>query len=376
MTRVLHVCEPPDGGAAANAAALALGMAARGFEVEYAGPPGARPLAELEAAGVAVHRLALAPSFFNTGADGRALRALDRLLAGGRFDLVHLHSSKAGVLGRLAAARRRGVRVVYSPHSFPFVGDLPRPRVALATAIERGLARLTDEILCVCDWEVGAAAAARLRPRHGATRVYNGVDEFPAGVEVAPELAAWRAEGEGPIVAALAVLRRQKRLDLLIEAAPAILAGNPGARLALIGSGPEGAELEALARARGLDREPRFRMIPFTATTQSYLAGLDAYVLPSAWEAFPIGVLEAMAAGVPQVATDVGGTSEAVLDGVTGLLVPPRDAAALAAAVLEILQDESRRERMSIESRKRHRDHFLTATMIDETIAIYRALGA
>lgn len=376
MTRVLHVCEPPDGGAAVNAAALTLGMAARGFEVAYAGPPGARPFPQLEAAGIPVHPLPLAPSFFNTGDDARALRALDRLLAGGRFDVVHLHSSKAGVLGRLAARRHGGTRVVYSPHSFPFVGDLPRPRIALATAIERGLARLSDEILCVCDWEVGIAQANRLRPRRGLTRVYNGVDRFPEGVEVAPELAEWRAQGEGPIVAALAVLRRQKRLDVLIEAAPVILAGDPAVRVAVIGSGPEGAELEELARTRGLDREPRFRMIPFTASTESYLAGLDFYVLPSAWEAFPIGVLEAMAAGVPQVATDVGGTSEAVLDGVTGRLVAPRDPPALAAAVLEILQDESRRERMSIQSKKRHKDHFLTATMIDETIAIYRALGA
>lgn len=375
MTRVLHVCEPADGGAAVIAAALALGMAARGLEVEYAGPPGARHLPELEAGGVPVHLLPLAPSYFNTGADLRALRGLDQLLAAGRFNVVHLHSSKAGVLGRLAARRRRGARVVYSPHGFPFVGEFSRARLALATAIERGLAPLGDEIVCVCDFEVRLAEAKRLRPRRGIARVYNGVDRFPAAVEPAPELAEWRAAGDGPIVASLSTLRPPKALDSLIEAAPAILAGEPEARLALIGSGPQREELEALVRARGLDREPRFRMIPFTAPIESYLAGIDLYILPSAWEAFPIGVLEAMAAGVPQVASAVGGIPEAVGDGVTGRLVPPRQPPALAAAVLEIVQDFSLRERMSMESRRRHEGRFLTETMIDETIAIYRELG-
>src|SRR5262249_12550752 len=144
----------------------------------------------------------------------------------------------------------------------PFVGDLPQPRIALTTWIERRLAPLTDTILCVCDWELSQGRARGLQPRRGFTRVYNGVEPFPPDVEPAPELAEWA--GEAPLVAAVAVLRPQKRLDVLIDAAPAILAGHPDARVAIVGSGPEAEELEAQARELGLDREERFRMIPFT----------------------------------------------------------------------------------------------------------------
>lgn len=370
--RVLQICEPPDGGAAVNAATLALRLAERGVEVEYAGPARARPYAELEAAGIATHRLPLAPSFFNTRADGAALRAIRTLLRRGRFDLVHLHSAKAGVLGRIAAGR--DVKVVYSPHSFPFVGDLPRPRIALTTALERLLAPRCDAILCVCDWELAIAREHRLRPRHGLVRVYNGVDPFPPGVVPEPELSAWAAGA--PLAAAVAVLRRQKRLDLLIEAAPAILATDPAAKLAIVGSGPEEAELRELARAHGLDREPRFRFFPFAATAWEYLAALDLFILPSAWEAFPIGVVEALAAGVPQVVTDVGGTAEAIADGETGLLVAPRDPAALARAVTELLADPARRERMRAASRERHLRLFQTETMVADTQDLYQRLLA
>ncbi len=371
MTRVLEICEPPDGGAAVNATDLALGLAGRGHEVEYAGPLDARPYEQLEAAGIPVHRLSLEPSFFNSRADAGAYRAIRALLRSGRFDLVHLHSAKAGVLGRLAAGGT-GTAVVYTPHSFPFVGDLPRPRIALTRSIERRLAKRSDSILCVCDWELRLARDSGLSPRHGLTRIYNGVEPFPATTAAAPELRDW--PGDGPIVAAVAVLRRQKRLDLLIEAAPKILAASPQARIAIIGSGPEREQLESLARKLGLDREERFRLIPFTASSWEYLAGIDVYVLPSAWEAFPIGVLEALAAGVPQVATDVGGTGEALADGRTGLLVAPRDVDALAAAVLKIVADEEGRKRMSAESKRRHEECFLTETMVNSTQRLYKSL--
>lgn len=369
--RVLQICEPPDGGAALNATELALGMARRGFSVEYAGPPASRAYEPLDRAAIPIHRLSLAPSFFNSGDDVGALRSIRRLLRDGSFDLLHLHSSKAGVLGRLAAARA-GIPVVYSPHSFPFVGDLPRPRIALATGVERRLAPLTDAILCVCDWELSLAEAKKVRPRGELIRIYNGVGPLPDGVVAAPGLADPRHEG--PTVGAIAVLRPQKRMDLLVEAAPAILAARPDARIVIVGDGPERANLEQRSRALGLDRDERFRMLPFQASAWEYLAGLDLYVLPSAWEAFPIGVLESLAAGVPQVATDVGGTSEAVLDGTTGRLVAPRDAAALAQGVIDLLGDPSRLTQMSVESKKRHQERFLIETMVDRTAELYESL--
>jgi glycosyltransferase involved in cell wall biosynthesis len=174
----------------------------------------------------------------------------------------------------------------------------------------------------------------------------------------------------GPVVAAIAVLRRQKRLDRLIAAAPAILAAEPTAQVAIIGNGPEQADLEREAAARGLDREPRFRMLPFSGSSWRYLKALDVFVLPSQWEAFPIGVLEALACGVPQVATDVGGTAEAVGDRETGLLTGPSPEA-LAANVVELLADPTRRAAMAAASRERQADRFTVSRMVSQVAELY-----
>ena len=100
------------------------------------------------------------------------------------------------------------------------------------------------------------------------------------------------------------------------------------------------------------------------------MRGLDLFVLPSAWEAFPIGVLEAQAYGVPQVAADVGGVGEAVVPD-TGVLVPPRDPVRLAGAVVGLLRDPARRTAMSSASRARHADRFTVERMVRETAAVY-----
>jgi len=371
--RVLEICEPPDGGAALNATELALGLPGRGHEVEFAGPPQARQYGELEAAGVPVHRLPLAPSFFNSRDDARALRAIRGLLRGGRFDLVHLHSAKAGVLGRLAAARG-GPRVVYTPHCFPFIGDLSRLRVGVATAIERGLARFADAIVCVCEWERRIALERRIAPPGRLRTIHNGSDPCDPATMPDPRLAALGAGG--PVVGAIAVMRRQKRLDLMVEAAPAILTGDPRARVAIVGNGPDRTALEAQAARLGLDREERFLMLPFEGSSARYLAALDLFALPSEWEAFPIAVLEALACGVPQVATDVGGTGEAVAEGETGLLVPPRRPDLLAAAALELLADPGRRDEMAAASRTRHEERFRSELMVNRTIDLYEELVA
>jgi glycosyltransferase involved in cell wall biosynthesis len=340
-----------------------------GFEVELAGPEESIIYPELEAAGLPFARLPFERGYGAPGRDSAALRRLIGLLRARRPALAHCHSAKAGVLGRIAG-RLTGTPVVYSPHSFPFVGDFSELRRRFALGVERGLAPLTAATVCVCEFERRIAIDQRVGAPERLRVVHNGCPPCP-DVEPDPGLLAFGAGG--PVAAALTVLREQKSVDVLIDATPRVLSERPEARVAIVGDGPLREQLAAQAARLGLDRDPRFAFLPFRAPAARYLAAMDLYVLPSAWEAFPIGVLEAQVCGVPQLATDVGGTGEAV-NRSTGRLVPPRDPDALAGAMCELLADSGLRERMSAASRERHAERFTVEGMLARTADLYREL--
>ena len=366
MPRVLLVFEPPDGGVAENVVQLATELGDHGWAVTIAGPQDATVYGRVDPA-LPAHRLPLVRGYGSPGSDLAALRGLVRVIRAGRFDVVHCHSAKAGVLGRLAAAVCR-VPVVYSPHCFPFIGDFGAGRRAFATAVERLLAPLTTRTICVCEDERRQALRARAGREEQLRVVLNGSDPCPPDVERDQALVDLR--GDGVVAAAVTVLRAQKTVEVFVDAAPEILRRSPRARLAVVGDGPEREALHARARGLWLDEDARFAFLPFEAPAARHLKALDAYVLSSAWEALPIGVLEALSCGVPQVATDVGGTGEAVAPE-TGLLVPPHDPAALADAVVDLLGDEERRAAMARASAERHRDRFTVDRMVREVAAVY-----
>ena len=367
MPRVLIAFEPPDGGVPENVAQLALGLAAYGWESEVAGPEDATPYAQLELAGVPVHRLSLGRGYGRPDSDLRALATLWGLLRGGTFDLIHCHAAKAGVLGRLAALAS-GTPSLYSPHCFPFAGQLRGPWKIAATAAERALGQLGGAILCVCTSEREVALRSGVAPPENLYVVHNGSEACPRDAEPDRALAAMRARG--PLAGAVAALREQKHLDLLIDATPLVLARVPDAGVAIVGNGPLRDRLQARADRLGLDSDERFALLPFTPPAARALKALDVYVLPSAWEAFPIGVLEALACGVPQVVSDVGGNREAVTPE-TGILVPPNDPRALADAIVALLSDPRRRAATAEASRRRHSERFAVARMVAETAAVY-----
>jgi glycosyltransferase involved in cell wall biosynthesis len=367
MRRCLLLFEPPDGGVPAHVLELARGLGRHGWTPVVAGPANAAAYAAFEREGIEVTRLPMGrrvePLRYTA-----ALGALVRLVRGGEFDLVHAHSSKAGVLGRLAAAATR-TPAAYTPHCFAFLRDgsaLGRHGIVWA---ERALAPATRAIVCVADYERDAALRHRITRPERLHVVHNGSSGCDESAPPDPELAGFA--GGAPLVACLSVLRRQKAVDTFISAAPAVLEAMPEARLAVIGDGQLRGELESQAAALGLDG--RFRFFDFLPPVWRQLRQLDLLVLPSAWEAFPISVLEAMACGVPQVATRVGGTPEAVADGETGLLVPARDPHALARAIVELLRDPERRAQMAKDGRRRHAELFTVERMVRDTAAVYEA---
>lgn len=346
---------------------LALQLPAHGWEPWVAGPRDAIIYPALAEAGVPLARLPLRRGFGRPAEDARALRTVGSLLERQPFELVHAHSAKAGVVGRIAA-HRAGLPVVYSPHCFPFVGPWGWPRRTFATTVERSLGPITDAIVCVAEDERRLALKHRLVPPERLEVVYNGVATADLALQAEPELKAF-ADGR-PLAGCVAVLRPQKAVHVFVAAAPKILAEAPDARLAVVGEGELLPELRAQARDLKLD-PARFRFFPFRPPAARALRALDVFVLPSAWEALPISLLEALAEGVPQVATDVGGSAEAIGEGETGLLCPPNDPDALAQSVLALLSDADRRAAMADASRRRHAEHFRVEEMARRTAAVY-----
>ena len=371
MRRVLLAYDPPDGGVAEHVRGLALGLPECGWQPYVTGPLESIIYPELEAAGVPILKLPFKPSYNHLISDARTFRQLVAVLGRESFDVVHSHNAKAGVLARVAA-RQSEIPAIYSPHCFPFVAPYSRIRSRIATLIERRCGEVTDEIVCVADEERRKALEYAIVPDDRLRVIHNGCPPCMPGLERDATLD--RFVGGRPVAATLCGLRDQKSVHVFIEAAPAILERCPDACLAVIGDGTLKPELEALARKLGLVGD-RFGFFPFRGPSARQLASLDLFVLSSSWEAFPIAVLEALACGVPQVATDVGGTSEALLDGETGLLCPPGDAVSLADRVSTLLLDDSLRRRMSGASIRRYEANFRVDTMVELTAGLYDELA-
>jgi glycosyltransferase involved in cell wall biosynthesis len=372
VKRCLHVFSAPDGGVPEHVLRLAIGLRARGWESWVAGPETASIYEALRAAGIPIAKLPFRGGYVHAGDDLSALRRLAGLMRGHRFDLVYVGSSKAAIFGRLAALAH-GVPVVCNPGGWEFDPAFRRgPGRVFSLSVERLLAHRTDAYICVSQSERRVALEHRIGSRGGLHVVHNGAVRCDKAVEAEPDFE--RFAREGPLAGCVAVLGPLKGLDLLLRAAPFVFARLPEARLAIVGNGPLRPELERQARAIGLDERVRF--FSYRGPSARYLQSLDVFVLPSRHEAFPIALVEAMACGVPQITTGVGGTAEAVQDGETGLFCRPNDPAHLADRVVRILGDPDLRARMSETSRERHRRLFSVERMVDQIVEVFNRVAA
>jgi glycosyltransferase involved in cell wall biosynthesis len=307
-------------------------------------------------------------------ADWRALRALIGVLRRQRPDIVHTHSSKAGILGRWAA-RRAGVRrVVHSVHGFPFHDHQSPVMRGLYASLERGAARLTDRFICVSRADIEKARRHRIFPPGRAVLIRSGVrlEEIRAGRGSGAEL---RAElgiaPEEPLAGMVACLKPQKDPLSFVRIAAGVLAALPAARFLLVGDGELRPRLEAEIKARRLGG--RLILCGWRRDIPAVMDALDVLVLTSLHEGLPRVVPEAMAAGRPVVATAVDGTPEAVEDGVTGFLFTPGDEAAAAGRIVALLADPGAARRMGAEGERRV-DEFDIDTMVRLQEALYEDL--
>jgi glycosyltransferase involved in cell wall biosynthesis len=297
------------------------------------------------------------------------LGQITRYLAEVRPQVVHCHSSKAGVLGRVAAARAGVPGVVYTAHGFAFsMGVSPLAR-ALYLAAERRLGRLTSRLVAVCEGEREVALRARLLPPERCVVIANGVEPGPAArVDRAAKLVTLGLAADRRVVLCVGDLRTQKGHRYAIEALGELARADAGVHLVVAGEGPLRAALEALGRREALGR---VHLIGLRDDVSEWLACCDVFCQPSLWEGCPYALLEAGSAGCGLVAGDVCGSRDLIGRDEAGWLVPAGDARALAAALREALEAPGERARRGAVARQRVETQYSLERMVRETGDMY-----
>jgi glycosyltransferase involved in cell wall biosynthesis len=358
------VLRPALGGAFNHVADLSAALADRGHEVVVCGPLAERAddlraeVVELEIA------RPVSPA-----RDLRAVAGFAGVVRRVRPDLIHAHGSKGSLLARLARPVAPRVPVVCTPHLYPFDNYFASARQrSVYRLVERALAPLATRVIGVCEAE--RRLAAEVGPAGRTRLVYNGIAAVAPGA-VHPSVEELRAYG--PVIGAIAELRESKGMRTLVETMRAVIARVPDARLAVAGEGEQRPLLEALIDESGLS--DAVRLVGTTEGPSPLLSGSDLFVNPAWAEAFPYTILEAMSLEMPIVATDVGGSSEAISDGVTGRLVPARDAQALAEAIVSLLTDQVRARELGRAAGARYRERFTVERMVAGVRSVYAELG-
>lgn len=282
--------------------------------------------------------------------DARAVRAvadLLRPLATRGPVIVHTHSSKAGIVGRLAAARAGAGPVVHSIHGFGHAAVRRGPLRRATLALERRMAHHTDAFVGVSRASIDAGRRLGLLGDRPAQLIRSGidVDAFAGAHALRDEArASLGIPPDAPVVGMIANFKPQKAPLDFVDLAARVAGERPATRFFVAGDGPLRHEVEARVRRHGLG--DRMLLLGWRRDVPALLGALDVLVLTSRWEGLPRVCPQAMAAGRPVVATDVDGIPEAVVHGRNGLLFPPGDVAAGARHVLELLADEAGRERL------------------------------
>ncbi|NOZ20293.1 MAG: glycosyltransferase [Planctomycetes bacterium] len=291
---------------------------------------------------------------------GATLRVA-RLLSDHQPDVLHTFLFHANLIGRMAAWLA-GVPVVISSAR---VAEPRRHHLWL----DGWTHRLVDAETCVSDSVRNYLAKRRVMPVRKLVTVPNGVDVDRFDVNSRNVRQDLGIDEDAAIVLAIARLERQKGLSYLLRAAEGVIEKRRDALFLIAGEGGMRNSLERIAATRNL--ESRVRFLGFRRDVPRLISAADVFVVSSLWEGMPNALLEAMAGAKPVVATDVEGCREIVQPEQTGLLVPPRDARALAEGIVSLLENSETRKAMGRAGRKHVEEHFTLRQMIQNNVLLY-----
>ena len=303
--------------------------------------------------------------------DLKALGRLQQILKDEKVDLVHTHSSKAGILGRLAAKRAGVPCIIHTVHGWGFYpGQFFLPRW-LYQVLERWAARFTDVIITVSDENRRTGLAAGIGRPEQYRVIHSGID--PKRYQLSflkARHARKKLKSEGrPTVLVLSNFKNQKSPMDVVEVAAVLKKKLPYVLFLWAGDGPLFQQTEKTMRERGL--EGNFYLLGWREDVAELFAASDTLLLSSLYEGLPRVVLQAMAAGKPVVATKVSGTPEAVKDRVTGFLHPPHDINAMAESLFNLLSNPPLGRKMGKAGKELLKGTFLIDEMLVEIERVY-----
>jgi glycosyltransferase involved in cell wall biosynthesis len=357
------------------------GIRRAGYDVVGASAPG--PYVEaLARRGIAHLPLAHATRAMAPVEDARALAELVALFRRIRPAIVHTHTPKPGIYGRLAARLARVPVVVNTVHGLYALPDDPWPKRAVVYGLERLAASCSQAELLVSPEDLPTLRRLRV-PADRLTVLGNGIDleRFDPRTVSAHDRAAARRElgaiaADDVVVGLVGRLVREKGYPDVFDAASRLRPRFPRVRVAVVGPDePDKADSLTAADRRAAERAG-VRFLGARDDVVRLYAGMDIHVLASHREGLPLSPMEASAMGVPVVATDIRGCRQTVDDGATGVLVPARDPAALATAIARLAADPAERRRLGAAARRKALESFDHRRSIDLVLATYERLLA
>ncbi|MBL4590240.1 MAG: glycosyltransferase family 4 protein [Alphaproteobacteria bacterium] len=274
-------------------------------------------------------------------------------------DVVSCHSSKAGMVGRIACFSL-GIPVIFTAHGWAFTDNVPQPHRTIYKIIEKVASWLSSHVITVSEYDRDLALKKHIVSRKKLTAVHNGMPDIPYKKPANQDLK------KNVRLIMIARFGRQKDHETLIHALGKIKDLNW--TMDLVGGGDNSA-IVPLVDALGLDDKVRF--LGEREDIPTCLEKADVYCLISHWEGFPRSILEAMRTGLPVIATNVAGVKESVIDGETGYCPPHKDIDALAENLKDLINNPDKIKSMGLAGRKRFEENFTFDKMVNKTLGIY-----
>ena len=380
--RVVHVITRMIvGGAQENTLLTVAGLAdLPGYQVDLASGSDYGSEGDMLATARSAANVVLIPELqrsLNPVADAVALWRLYRLLRRERYDIVHTHLAKAGVLGRIAARMAGTPIVVHGLHGMVFNDYQPWIVNRACWAAQRLVDPLTDHYISVSSVVSEKAIASGIGKSDTHTTIYSGME---LDWYVDPELdgtamrAEWKIPTDALVVGKVARMAPVKGYDLFLDALPRILDEHPATYFLLVGDGPLKASIRRRAESMGVsDRVITPGLLPRERVPEA-IAAMNVMAHAALYEGLPRVIVQALAAAVPVVAFDADGTREVVVSDETGFLVRPGDTEGFAAAVCGLLRDGELRAKLGEEGRRRVDPLFRVETMVEDTRLVYENL--